>query len=233
MKVFSLLKAPDFISLINLFFGMAAIFFAINGSFGIAAACLLISAAADGVDGYVARKTSSGPLGEHIDSLVDAVSFGVAPAVLIYCMSENPISIIIVCFYAACGVLRLARYNAFPSKIPEYAGIPITGASVVVAVLAILADQFLKASVEIPYAMELICIFMILLSLLMVSSIPYPKVMKKGTFISLIILFTGTIAAVFVDTVFAAVFPGILGILMLLYLLSPVFRTIKKNSVKL
>ena len=230
MKVFSLLKAPDFVSMINLLFGMAAIFFSFNGAFGIAAACLLIAAVADGVDGYVARKTSSGPLGEHIDSLVDAVSFGVAPAVLIYCMVGNPIAGIVVCIYAACGILRLARYNAFPSKTPGYSGIPITGACVVLAVLVILADQFAKNAIEIPYLIEFMCLFMLLLSVLMISGIPYPKVMKKKTFIILIILFTGSVAAIFINSIYMAIFPGLLGILMLLYLLSPIFGLLSKKN---
>jgi len=234
MTVFNLLKAPDFVSIINLLFGMAAIFFSLSGAFGIAAACLLISAAADGADGYIARKTSGGPLGEHIDSLVDAVSFGVAPAVLIFCMSENIVSTIIVCIYVVCGILRLARYNAFPSKKPEYSGIPITGACVIIAVLTIFMENFSKAAVEIPYKIEILCAVMILLSLLMISTIPYPKVMKKTTFIALILLFTGTIASVFVTGIYIAVLPGILGILMLLYLLSPIPRLIsKKNGVEL
>lgn len=234
MQVLHLLKAPDFVSIINLLFGIAAIFFAFSGAFGTAAACLLIAAAADGVDGYVARKTSSGPLGEHIDSLVDAVSFGVAPAVIIYCMSGNIISIVFACFYVTCGILRLARYNAFPSKTPEYSGIPITGACVAVAVLIILLVNLERISIDIPYAVELLCIFMFILSLLMVSTVPYPKVMKKGTFVILIILFIGTGISVFIDVVYMTFFPAALGILMLMYLLSPLVQLIgKRNSVTL
>lgn len=232
--VLHLLKAPDFVSIINLLFGMAAILFAISGAFGTAAACLLIAAAADGVDGYVARKTSSGPLGAHIDSLVDAVSFGVAPAVIIYCMSGNIISIVFACFYLTCGVLRLARYNAFPPKTPEYSGIPITGACVAIAVFIILLVNIERIQVAIPYSVELICVLMFILSLLMVSTVPYPKVMKKGTFIILIILFVGTGFSVFIDFVYMVIFPAILGLLMLMYLLSPLVKLFgKKDSVTL
>jgi len=226
-----LLKAPDFVSIINLLFGMASIFFTFSGSFGIAAACLLVAAAADGIDGYVARKTSSGPLGAHIDSLVDAVSFGVAPAILIYCMSGELISVLFVCFYVICGIYRLARYNAFPPQTPVYSGIPITAACVFLAVMTIF---YLEASAafEIPFSNVLIYIILFILSLLMVSTAPYPKIMKKFIFILLIILFSGTIISVFVSGLI--IFPGILFLLMLFYLLSPLAGLIwKKDSVRL
>ncbi|WP_318785711.1 CDP-diacylglycerol--serine O-phosphatidyltransferase [Methanimicrococcus hacksteinii] len=229
-----LLKAPDFVSMINLIFGMAAIFFAFSGAFGAAAACLLIAAAADGVDGYVARKTSGGPLGEHIDSLVDVVSFGVAPAVIVYCMSENIISVVFVCFYLICGILRLARYNAMPHKKEEYAGIPITGAAVALSMFVLILFNLEKTNFSIPYDIEIMFVFMFVLSLLMISTIPYSKVMKKETFAVLIILFVGTIASLFVSNALIVIFPAILGFLMLIYLISPLIGLIsKKKSVQL
>lgn len=213
---------------------MATIFLAFNGSFSIAAACLLVAAAADGVDGYVARKTSGGQLGPHIDSLVDAVSFGVAPAILIFCMSGEWISIPFVCFYVICGVFRLARYNAFPSKKPAYSGIPITGACVFLAVLIIFFTEISLAGFEIPYINEWIYAVLFLLSLLMVSTVPYPKVMKQSIFIFLILLFSGTIISVFAGNPYTLIFPGALCLLMLFYLLSPLISLIwKKDSVQL
>jgi len=213
---------------------MAAIFFAFSGSFSVAAVCLLVAAAADGVDGYVARKTSSGPLGAHIDSLVDAVSFGVAPAVLVYCMSGELISILFVCLYAVCGILRLARYNAFPPQEPVYSGIPITGACVSLAVLIICFNEAFRVPIEIPYSNELIYITLFFLSLLMISTIPYPKVMKKMTFILLILLFSGTVISVFVSSPYLVIFPGVLCLLMLFYSLSPIAGLIwKKDSIRL
>ena len=232
--MFHLLKAPDFASIINLLFGVAAIFSAFNGAYGVAAALLLIAAVADGVDGYIARKTSGGPLGGHIDSLVDAISFGVAPAVIVYCMTGSLISIAFVSFYVICGVLRLARYNAFPSKEPGYSGIPITGASVAVAVFIILLINLEAINVTLPYAHKMLLIFMFILSLLMVSTIPYSKVMKKGTFMMLIVVFFGTIVSVFVEIPYLIICPIILGALMLIYLISPLIGLIgKKKSVEL
>ena len=234
MQVLHLLKIPDFVSLINLLFGMAAIFFAFNDSYSIAAACLLIAAAADGADGYIARKTSGGPLGEHIDSLVDTVSFGVAPAVLIYCMGGTALSILIVCFYLICGVLRLARYNAFPSHEPKYSGIPITGACVFIASFVLLFDKLAQLSIEIQYGIEFFYGLMFILSLLMISTVSYPKVMKKMTFAVLIFFFSATIISIFIENIYFSLFPGILCLMMLIYLFTPIIGLgLKKNLVKL
>lgn len=232
--VLHLLKAPDFVSIINLLFGIAAILFAFRGFFAAAAACLLIAAAADGIDGYVARKTSGGPLGAHIDSLVDAVSFGVAPAVLIYCISGNLLSVVFISFYVICGILRLARYNAFPATKPEYSGIPITGAAVALALFILLLFNLERLDIAIPYGTEILYIFMFILSLLMVSTVPYAKVMRKGTFAVLVILFCGVVVSAFVNEPFLVLFPAALSVLMVMYLLSPLVGLIgKRKSVQL
>lgn len=219
--VLNLLKAPDYVSLINLVFGILAILFSMNGDYEIAAVCIIIAAAADGADGYIARKTTSGPLGAHLDSLIDIVSFGVAPAVLIYGMGEKLALIPLISFYVICGVLRLARYNAFPTDKPGYTGIPITGAAVFIATLIIFNYKITQLGYEILHAAEILQAFMLILSLLMISPFPYPKVMKKEIFILLIVLFFGTTASVFTENSFMILFSFVLTGLMCLYLISP------------
>jgi len=145
-------------------------------------------------------------------------------------MGEHLLAIAAVCFYVICGVLRLARYNAFPSNKPEYSGIPITGACVFLASFVILFDRLIYFSFEIPYALEILCVFMLLLSILMVSTVPYPKVMKKFSFVLLIILFSATILSLAVDSVYVSIFPGAMCLLMLTYLCSPLSRLILKTD---
>ncbi|MDY0266186.1 MAG: CDP-diacylglycerol--serine O-phosphatidyltransferase [Methanimicrococcus sp.] len=230
LTVLNLLKAPDYVSMVNLIFGILAILFAMNGDYEIAAACIIIAAAADGADGYIARKTSSGPLGAHLDSLIDIVSFGVAPAVIIYSMGEKLILIPLICFYVICGVLRLARYNAFPSNKPEYSGIPITGAAVFLSTLIISHFNATQTGYNIPYAAEILQAFMLILSILMVSSFSYPKVMRKEIFVLLIILFSGTVISVFVEMSFMILFSFVLTGLMCFYLISPAIGLIRKKK---
>ncbi|WP_338102465.1 CDP-diacylglycerol--serine O-phosphatidyltransferase [Methanolapillus millepedarum] len=229
-NLIKLIKPPDYVSLVNILFGMTGLFLAILGEFSLATVCILLAAVADGMDGYVARKTSSGPLGEHIDSLADTVSFGVLPAVLIYSISGSAIAAVVAVFYVLCGVLRLARYNAFPSKTPGYSGIPITGAAVFLAGLALFLEKiqytaspfdFLK--ILMPYESAILLVFMLLLSFVMVSTIPYVKVTKSRTFLILIGIFTLAVLSAFLTNAFSFLFPGILFILLLVYLVSPAF----------
>src|SRR5512145_2289108 len=120
MNVFQMLRLPDLVSLLNLICGIGSISAAHNGSFKLALILLLLAAVADGVDGYVARRFKGGELGEQLDSLADAVSFGVAPALFMYIQfgrqDDSHLVAIFAAFYAVCGVLRLARFNSVPSK---------------------------------------------------------------------------------------------------------------------
>ncbi|WNY27412.1 CDP-diacylglycerol--serine O-phosphatidyltransferase [Methanolapillus ohkumae] len=235
--MFKLIKPPDYVSLANLLFGMIGIFLALSDAFSLAAVCLLLAAVADGMDGYIARKTSSGPLGEHIDSLVDTISFGVLPAVIIYSMSSTAVTAVFAIFYVMCGVLRLARYNAFPPKNHEYSGIPITGAAVFVASLVILFGKlpfsfnFLPDLVDYSAGIFIVVIFV--LSLLMVSTIPYTKVIRAKVFLFILFVFFLTLFSVFFTGVVAEICSGVLFLLMMIYLISPLFRWVGKKKLDL
>ncbi|WP_338100036.1 CDP-diacylglycerol--serine O-phosphatidyltransferase [Methanolapillus africanus] len=237
-NLIKLIKPPDYVSLINIIFGMGGIFLALSGEFSAAAVYILLAAVADGLDGYVARRTSSGPLGEHIDSLADTVSFGVAPVILICSISGSAIAAVIGVFYLLCGILRLARYNAFPSKTPGYSGIPITAAAVFLACLALFLEnvQYTVPPIDFlqmltPYEPVILMFFMLLLSFVMVSSIPYMKVTKSKTFLILIFIFALTVLSAFFPNALAFLFPGILFLLLLIYLISPAFMRHSKKSI--
>ena len=238
--MFELLKTPDYVSLANLVLGTLAVILALCGSdepplLSIVAALLLLAAVADGADGWVARKTAGGPLGEHIDSLADVLSFGIAPAVLLvsFCKADAPDTIIVVaaaivaCFYVVCGVLRLARYNAFHASVPQgYQGIPITAACVAMAVFTMFCDK-----APVPHASVVLLVAMCLLSVLMVGSVPYSKVMKTRTFLFLIFIFALTVLSAPFVGICAAVAPGILSLLMILYLCFPIIGAVFRKRV--
>jgi CDP-diacylglycerol--serine O-phosphatidyltransferase len=107
---------PNVLTLLALCAGMTAIRFAINGQFPEATITLIAAGVFDGLDGRLARllkATSS--FGAELDSLSDFISFGVAPAAVLYLwtMSQlNSLGWAIVLFYAVCCALRLARFNA-------------------------------------------------------------------------------------------------------------------------
>jgi CDP-diacylglycerol--serine O-phosphatidyltransferase len=106
---------PSAFTLGNLFFGFWAIVSALRGELGLAATLVVLAAIADAIDGRVARFTRTGTgFGAELDSLVDVVSFGVAPAVLLYqaVLAPGGEWAWLVCFlYVSAAALRLARFN--------------------------------------------------------------------------------------------------------------------------
>jgi CDP-diacylglycerol--serine O-phosphatidyltransferase len=105
---------PNAFTLGNLFFGFWAIVSALRGDYGLAAWLIIIAGVADGLDGRIARFARTGtPFGVELDSLVDLVSFGVAPALLIYLLllDSGDWSWTLAFIYVAAAALRLARFN--------------------------------------------------------------------------------------------------------------------------
>jgi CDP-diacylglycerol--serine O-phosphatidyltransferase len=116
---------PSFVTLCSLGLSMTAILFAFQGLFGRAVVFIALAALCDGIDGRIARLfKSSSQFGVELDSLVDNVSFGVAPAFisLFWTTSQlKGIGWVLSVLFAVCMTLRLARFNAMTGKanIPE------------------------------------------------------------------------------------------------------------------
>lgn len=115
-------------------------------------ACALVLAALllDVLDGRVARwRQKSSTLGRELDSLADIISFGVAPAVIAYgCGMQGLYDRIVLAYFVACGVSRLARFNVTAEalsgggdKVKYFEGTPIPTSIVLVALLALAAWQ--------------------------------------------------------------------------------------------
>ena len=158
------------ITLLNIIFGTLSLIYTMHGYFSIAAVFIILAVVMDGLDGRVARKLDiMSLLGKELDSLCDLVSFGVAPALLIYAQVMNhfvfSLGVIAAVLYIVCGAYRLARFNVL--NISDYfVGIPITMAGAIVAVISLLA-------VWIPG--NLILAILMLLALMMVSTFKVPK----------------------------------------------------------
>jgi CDP-diacylglycerol--serine O-phosphatidyltransferase len=116
---------------------MTAIRFALNGNFQAAVFAIIVAAILDGLDGRVARllKVTS-RFGAELDSLSDFVSFGVAPATVLYLWTMSALHSVgwaIVLFYAVCCALRLARFNTqlvaepSPQAAGYFTGVPAPG----------------------------------------------------------------------------------------------------------
>ena len=170
------LAIPDAISLLNLVFGFLAILMVIDNHLTLASLCILVALVFDSVDGWVARKLERKDyfgFGKNMDSLADVVSFGVAPAAILYSLSSGMSDwsgylVTIVCLIVlVCGMLRLARYNVIADRIQYkgFIGLPIPCAAL------ILSTYYLSGLFNITIA----CILMVFTSYLMISTIRFPK----------------------------------------------------------
>lgn len=138
-----------YLSLISAVLGMV---FSSQGSFTAAIVCLAVSGFCDAFDGTVARSKkdrteTEKAFGIQIDSLCDAVSFGVYPAVLCYHMGMNGFfGIVIMAIYILCAVIRLAYFNVLEEQRQKaedgcnkvYRGLPVTSISMILPVFCLL-----------------------------------------------------------------------------------------------
>lgn len=129
---------PSAFTLGNLFLGFWAVVAASRGNFMMAGWLIVLAAFADMFDGRIARFTSTGSeFGEQLDSLVDAVSFGVAPALIMYFLylGDGGWSWILAFLYLTASIIRLARFNVEQAGVAKVAfnGLPSPTAGVTLA----------------------------------------------------------------------------------------------------
>ena len=186
--IIRLIRLPDLVTILNILFGFTAILVVLNGYVYDAIILILAAALADGVDGAVARRFESGVFGEHLDSFADIISFGVAPAVIYYAIAsdyQHAVVCAVSAAYLICGTLRLVRFGII--DLPVFRGLPITAAGTFAVLSLYLVDsQYLAIAGTGIFAM---------LSVLMISSVQYPKVRSMRILILLAAVFIFTIAA--------------------------------------
>ena len=173
---------PSSMSVLAICAGLTAIRFALEHQPSAAMALIVAAAVLDGLDGRVARiLDAASPMGEEIDSLADAVNFGVAPAVVVYVslLSTSQAGWVVVLLYAVCIVLRLARFNALldDATLPSYTreffvGMPAPAGAIAALVPLAAKLQFGDGWWNSPWV---VCIWMAACSLLVVSRIPMKK----------------------------------------------------------
>ena len=118
---------PNAITVLALCAGLSAVQFALTGNYPMAIGSIGIAAVLDSLDGRIARLLdATSKMGAELDSLSDAISFGVAPALVLYVWNVDTqhISWIVSLVFAVCMILRLARFNTFldDTEQPPYAG---------------------------------------------------------------------------------------------------------------
>ncbi|MGM0607245.1 MAG: CDP-diacylglycerol--serine O-phosphatidyltransferase [Candidatus Muiribacteriota bacterium] len=174
---------PSVLTSLSLMAGFLAIINVSLNNIKGAAWLIIFAIFMDALDGRVARLTKKETkFGQEYDSLADMVSFGVAPAFLIYfLMVQNlvlsPFSFVIAFSVVLCGGLRLARFNIDSKKEDSFKGMPLPGAAGIIASYVLFCFKY-----GIPFNDGLLIFITLWVSMLMVSNLPYPsgKVKKAG-----------------------------------------------------
>lgn len=170
---------PNVLTLLALCAGMTAIRFAVNDQFEAACYAIIVAGVFDGLDGRMARLLkSTSRFGAELDSLSDFISFGIAPAVVLYLWTMSALHSIgwaIVLFFAICCALRLARFNTEIAAEPQphvagfFSGVPAPGGAGLLMVPMFVSFEWGDWIARSPY---LNAIWISGVALLMISRVP-------------------------------------------------------------
>ena len=233
---------PNAITLIGVCIGLSSIKFALDGKFTLAVIAILFSGLMDALDGRIARLIKgTSKMGKELDSLGDVISFGVAPAFIMYFWNLQYLDKLgwFVCLiYVVCVALRLARFNVSTTEEPSwkdnfFEGVPSPAGGIIVLMPLVLSfsgfgEIFSKVNYDI-----IVPIFFIVVSILLISTIPtysfkkivIPRTMTKFLLFGMVLFFGALLVYTF----------KILALSSIIYLcLIPIsyfhFRKIKKEK---
>jgi CDP-diacylglycerol--serine O-phosphatidyltransferase len=179
---------PNFITSLNLFCGTSAIVFAFRGELVIASYLILLAAVFDFLDGMAARVLHAySEIGKQLDSLADVVSFGVAPAVIVYNLllfsgkiftipyiPNNPNILLFVFLIPIFSALRLAKFNVDTRQTSSFIGLPTPANAIFWVSFPLILNSLNIESWEYQFFSNpyLISILIVVMSYLLVAEIP-------------------------------------------------------------
>jgi CDP-diacylglycerol--serine O-phosphatidyltransferase len=171
---------PNLFTLAALFSGFFAILQAMNGLFEQAAVAVFCAMVLDSLDGRVARMTNTqSAFGAEMDSLSDMVSFGAAPALIVYewaLKGLGKLGLIAAFVYCAAAALRLARFNTNQAVVDKryFQGLPSpAAAALVMGLVWVMDDQGYKNVPHLPWLAWFAFVFTIFSGLTMVTNAPF------------------------------------------------------------
>ena len=217
---------PNIITLAGVCLGISSIKFALDGNFTFAVLFLVVAAILDALDGRVARLIKgTSNFGKELDSLTDFVSFGIAPAFIIYFWELNKfgkVGWLIVLFYSVCCVLRLARFNLTKFENKEewknnfFQGVPSpAGGCLILLPLIFELSNFsnlINIKIITPY-------LVVIISLLLISKLPtysFKKISIKRNMTIFLLLGVGLFFVSIIQFTFETLFLGLLIYLILI-----------------
>jgi CDP-diacylglycerol--serine O-phosphatidyltransferase len=197
---------PNAITLIGVCIGLTSIKFALDGKFAIAVVAILFAGLMDALDGRIARLIKgTSKMGKELDSLGDVISFGVAPAFIMYFWSLQYLDKLgwFVCLmYVVCVALRLARFNVNSEEEASwkdnfFEGVPAPAGGIIVLIPLVLSFSGLEEFLfKINYDL-IVPIFFITTSILLISTVPtysfkkivIPRAMTKFLLFGIVLFF--------------------------------------------
>ena len=170
---------PNMLTLIGVCIGLTSIRFALDGRYELAVIAILFAAIIDGLDGRIARLIrGTSKVGKELDSLTDMISFGVAPAFIMYFWKLNTLEKfgwLLCLIYVICVALRLARFNISSNQEPSwkdnfFEGVPSPAGGILLLtplIISLSGFNFLQLNYNL-----IVPIFFILTSFLLISKFP-------------------------------------------------------------
>lgn len=216
LRVVERLGLADVMTLANATVGVVAMAAAVLGEVVLVAQLILLAAVADGLDGIIARTHGGTEVGPYLDSMADIVSFGTVPALFVFAVADDawgPLGEDPVLFALAAGVasvfvvfslVRTALYTVYVGEDENRPGIQNTLAS------SIVAAAYLAGLTTVPFVLAA----SVVLSVLMVAPVPYPKLAARDALIMGVV----QMGAIVAPTALERLFPRVLLVAALAYL---------------
>lgn len=217
LRVLDRLGAADVMTLLNAIVGVVAMAAAVVGRPVLVAQLILLAAVADGLDGIIARWRGGTPVGPYLDSMADIVSFGTATGLFVFAVAAEEwgplvddatlfgIAVGAASVFVVFSLVRTALYTVYVDEDENRPGIQNTlGAS-------ILAAAYLSGLVSVPLLLGAT----VVLSVLMVAPVPYPKLKARDA----LVMGAVQMGAIALPTAFDRAFPRVLLLAALAYML--------------
>ncbi|RAP50089.1 MAG: CDP-diacylglycerol--serine O-phosphatidyltransferase [Methanosphaera sp. SHI613] len=225
-NILKIITLADIASLANGLCGFFSIIAILQNNIVLSAQLLFLAVIFDAMDGTLARLFNNDNMehvvfGETIDSLSDIVSFGVAPAVILYMLTGQLYMLIASALVIICGILRLSRYNT----ITAYTDAPTTTfIGLPIPVTAFMLGAFMLSY----YNPILLFIVMVLISILMVTDIEYPKI-KEIPLIVIVAILMIMAAVPFINNMLYRIPAYLILILGILYIIGIIVISVYDN----
>ncbi len=209
MRWLGKITSADLLTLLNGLLGTLAITYILDGRHVFAALLIFMAVIVDGMDGIAARRfRKKHDFGRFLDSISDAVSFCLAPGILLYHnfydkdlgsawhSMSNAVAVLGSVLFVGFGLLRLARFAGKDYKSKGFRGLPTPAAAMIVVVLCLLWGNSEFTPFSKDFLLYEVVAVAIGLAIIMVSDIPYPKfagraAMAVGTIVAVGILVLG------------------------------------------